>query len=667
MKIKLTKDTEKYRAALQELFSDEFQAGRNLLLAAATDSAEDKQETSVESSDGEMISVSFRLEDGDRIGISFKAGQAVITAGRKAYLFRGMMTLLGELEERGRAGTAFLHDGSFYIEETADFDTNGTMIDCSRNSVLTVAAVKRLIRLQAALGMNVMMLYTEDTYEVPEYPYFGAFRGRYSREELKECDDYADLFGIELIPCIQALAHLKTALAWKAMEPLRDNEDILLVGDEAVNHFVFCCIKSVASVFRSRKIHLGMDEAYSLGLGNYLCKNGYHTKAEIMTRHLNTVMEMCREQGLEVMIWSDMYFRMNSPKSEYYDVPLESDLSNAVKSPEGVTLVYWDYFHMEQNYYEQYIRMHKQLSDRVLFAGGGWTWNGVAPNYTMAYETTDAALSACRKWKVRDVICTFWQDDGAETPILAGLPSMIYFAEYGFGGKPSKERMKKQFEFLTGGRYEDYMLLDELNHAPGSRLDNNPAKYLLYQDSMLGKFDRQIEGLGLKEYYEKTEQKLAGAVERAEQTSGAGKDSMISEMLKLYEALAAVLSVKAELGLEITGAYRAKDAETLREIKEKKIPQCLAALKRYREYRYLLWSRESKIFGWEVIDIRLGGVKARLQSAADRIGAYLAGEVKELPELEEDRLYFLPPEEGQEAGKLCSCSWWKQMVSACNI
>ena len=46
--------------------------------------------------------------------------------------------------------------------------------------------------------MNLLMLYTEETYEVPGDPYFGIYRGRYSREEIREMDDYAQIFGIEL-------------------------------------------------------------------------------------------------------------------------------------------------------------------------------------------------------------------------------------------------------------------------------------------------------------------------------------------------------------------------------------------------------------------------------------------------------------------------------------
>jgi len=41
------------------------------------------------------------------------------------------------------------------------------------------------------MSYDSLMLYTEDTFELPGYPYFGHMRGRFSKEELKEIDDYA--------------------------------------------------------------------------------------------------------------------------------------------------------------------------------------------------------------------------------------------------------------------------------------------------------------------------------------------------------------------------------------------------------------------------------------------------------------------------------------------
>ena len=65
-------------------------------------------------------------------------------------------------------------------------DHLGVMLDCSRNGVLKPESVKRYIDILSRLGYNCLMLYTEDTYEVDNQPYFGYLRGRYSQEELKE-------------------------------------------------------------------------------------------------------------------------------------------------------------------------------------------------------------------------------------------------------------------------------------------------------------------------------------------------------------------------------------------------------------------------------------------------------------------------------------------------
>ncbi len=66
------------------------------------------------------------------------------------------------------------------------FQTNGAMVDMSRNAVMNVSTVKHMLRAMALMGMNTYMLYTEDTYEVEGEPYFGYMRGRYSVAEMKE-------------------------------------------------------------------------------------------------------------------------------------------------------------------------------------------------------------------------------------------------------------------------------------------------------------------------------------------------------------------------------------------------------------------------------------------------------------------------------------------------
>ena len=135
------------------------------------------------------------------------------------------------------------------------FNSLGNMVDCSRNAVLNISSVKRFIKISALLGFNTIQLYTEDTYEIESEPYFGHLRGRYTKAELAEIDEYATGFGIEVIPCIQTLAHLTTTLRWPQMEEFTDTEDIMLVGDDKTYAFIDAMLKTCLECFRSRKIN----------------------------------------------------------------------------------------------------------------------------------------------------------------------------------------------------------------------------------------------------------------------------------------------------------------------------------------------------------------------------------------------------------------------------
>ena len=163
-----------------------------------------------------------------------------------------------------------MEEDEFQYQEHVCFERNGLMLDCSRNAVFTVEKVKFLIRTLAKLGMNVLMLYTEDTYEVEGQPYFGAYRGKYTKDEIKELDAYASMFGVELVPCIQTLAHLHNALKWPGMDKIRDSADILQPEKKETYQFIEKLLSSVKENFSTNRVHLGMDEAVMLGLGNYL-------------------------------------------------------------------------------------------------------------------------------------------------------------------------------------------------------------------------------------------------------------------------------------------------------------------------------------------------------------------------------------------------------------
>ena len=551
----------------------------------------------------------------------------------------------------------------FSLEEKPYFASRGFMLDCSRNAVANPEKLRSLIRRLAKMGMNQLFLYMEDTYEVPDYPYFGTYRGRYTREELRDLDKYCALFGIELVPCIQTLAHLHSFLRWHNSRSLRDTGDILKVGSEEVYTFIRNLLESLRSCFSTRNIHIGMDEAHMLGLGNYLRENGYEESSVIIRRHTDRVLELCQETGWTPMMWSDMYITANTGGG-YYDVKASTDTSGWEKPPKELGMVYWDYYNSRKDIYHNMLRVHKALSDRVIFAGGIWNWNGISPNYGKAFCCSRLALEACRQEGIQEVFATGWMDNGAETPIDAIYPGLTVFSFLCFHEDLYEEELSTYFRDCIDAELEDFLLLDLLDalfKGSGKNLTaDNPSKYLLYQDPMLGIFDYHLKDTDTETYYCTLADKLKSKAE----TPGE-----YQEFFRFYYYLSLVLSRKADLGIRIKTAYEAKDLSTLKEISEEVIPNIIRNLTVMHTSRESLWFADAKPFGYELLDIRLGGVKTRLESCRRRLQSFLEGKVQTLEELEQERLPYweLGDAKPQDPKAELRENLWDKIISGCDL
>lgn len=281
------------------------------------------------------------------------------------------------------------------------------MGDCSRNAVYNISTAKQMIGYLARMGYDSMMLYTEDTYELPDYPYFGHMRGRFSETELTELDDYATMFGIELIPCIQTLAHMSTALRWPDFDGYKDSEDILLVGDERTYQFVETAIRQCRKCFRSKRINIGMDEAHLIACGEYLKRNGYRKPSDVMLEHLQCVFKICQDADFAPMIWGDMFFRM-AFDGKYYITEGNIPADVIAKVPKGLTLIYWDYYSMNPELVHHMLECFAQFNNPYIFAGGAWKWYGFGAHNRFSIKSTDLQLNECEKMGVNQIIVTSW-------------------------------------------------------------------------------------------------------------------------------------------------------------------------------------------------------------------------------------------------------------------
>lgn len=590
----------------------------------------------------------LELQGSDQgLHVIYQKGRAVIRYHRLAGLFRGLGFIKQWIQEDREA---------MDYQEAPVFAHLTYMADCSRNAVMNVAQIKRMIHWMALMGYDRLMLYTEDTFELEDYPFFGYFRGRYTKEELTAIDAYAGKFGIELVPCIQTLAHLNAIFRWHDFRDVHDNGDILCCGLEKTYELIEAMIKTYAECCQSRVINIGMDEAEMIGRGNYLTHFGYEKRFDIMEKHVKRVREICQKYGYRCMMWSDMYFKMLT--GGYYQ-QRDFQVSEEAKAriPQDVELIYWDYYSRDADRYQEMLSQHKQMSEQIAFAGGAWKWSGFAPLLNHSMLASGLGLTACKNNHIQNVIVTGWGDRGAEASQIVVLPILALFAEYCYAQNRESRWIEKRLEAIAGAKLKDFLKLDCLNLTPDNpspgKLGLTPVRYLLYQDPLLGLYDVHIDQTAYREHYQACYRELSVL------RDGGGAFAYVFESLA---KLARVLVEKSDLGIRIKQAYDNHNSEELNAI----IPKCSELIHLIEDFQQSFrkqWSYENKIFGLEVQDIRLGALKERIRIAAERIRSYLEGEIDEIEELKAERRLIRQQFSNDEAPSLVDEDDWHKIVT----
>lgn len=556
---------------------------------------------------------------GEFLSLKRNGSSVYITYTRKNECFRALSYL-----------PRILSDGNDIIEE-ARYEELCYMVDASRNAVPNIDCARRLIHYLALMGYTSLMLYAEDTYEIPEYPHFGYMRGRYSAAELKEIDCICARFGLEFIPCIQTLAHLTTALRWPEFNNIRDTDDILMIGDERSYDFIEAAIRQCAECFSSRRIHIGMDEAHMVGCGEYLRKNGYNIPSELMIQHLNRVVGICEKYGFSPMIWSDMFFRMSFNGeyrvSEGY-VPREV----TERIPHQIALVYWDYYSENPGLISHMLECHKRFGNPVIFAGGAWKWLGFGAHNRYSMKFAAIQLDECEKHGVGRVIVTSWGDNGAEASQFAGMASALFYAERCYGVRDERSIdlrcrlcFKCTLDELLAFDLPD--MLPELG-AEKVRFPKNPSKYLLYNDLLEGLFDLHVNPKTAPDSFAEHSRMLLDLADNTE----------FGYAFETLGRLCGILAYKCDMGWRLRKAYHDDDRDVLYDVANEEIPKLGRDLEDFLSCLERQWMRENKPFGMIAQEMRIGGMIERVGAVRRRINDYLEGNTSSIPELEEELL-----------------------------
>ncbi len=528
--------------------------------------------------------------------------------------------------QAGRAVGALLSglvaDGSTYRESTP-FRMLGIMLDCSRNAVMTVEHIQLWMRRLSLLGYNMVMLYTEDTYELPGEPYFGFQRGAYTEAEIKAIDAYAAKLNIEVIPCIQTLGHLEKMLRHPYYTPVRDTWSVMMVEEPKTYQLIEKMIVQWKKTCRTDRIHIGMDETHDLGRGRYLDQKGYRNGFELFNNHLAKVVALCKKHGLKPMIWSDMYFRLGSKTMDYYDQKAITPRSVIKKIPKAAELVYWDYYHYDKAFYLDWIQRHRKMGKEPLMGSGIYTWSKYWYDHRVTEGTAGPCIEACREAKVKDLFFTQWGDNGAYCDHDSAFAGMVFCAEKAYSNtQPSQADLEKRFAAVCGGSYAAHILASDIqgcteNFSPDmwddSFIETGFRTYAKDNPAIMSKVAKTYADLARK-LASHTHDRATGDLKHAYHTAKAFAD-------------------RYALAADLLAAYRRKDKKALGLIR-KRIPGVSRSVQAMANSFRSMWLSHNKPLGLETIQGRFGMLNARYEEMSTRLAEYIKGDIKTIPELD---------------------------------
>ncbi|NVM55134.1 MAG: family 20 glycosylhydrolase [Candidatus Helarchaeota archaeon] len=260
----------------------------------------------------------------------YQEGLLVIMAFADKGIYYGALTFLQLIK---------LTDDGFVVPELEIFDYPAYEIRCitdqtSRNQIPTVENMKNVVKFLSKFKINYHFFYMEDSFNFKKYPDIGKTRGGYTAEEIKEIQEHAKRYFIEIIPIFNSFGHVDNIIMTNYPKYAHLGEfpgaGTYDVGNPEVKSFVEDLNKELCSAFDSKYFHLGLDETFDFGK--------YNTKQIIKEKGKDKVML----DFYEFLI--DSVKKLGKDKIFCYHDNVLGEKYLLENLPKDLIIFYWDYW-----------------------------------------------------------------------------------------------------------------------------------------------------------------------------------------------------------------------------------------------------------------------------------------------------------------------------------
>lgn len=549
-----------------------------------------------------------------KLKIEKRKNKYILNYGSTNYLLRGIGKLLAV-------------DDLTHYEENENVHDFRLMLDCSRNAAPKVETHKKIIMQLALLGYTTYSLYLEDMYEVKSYPAFGLFRGCYSKEELREIDDFASIFDMKVVASIQTLGHLSQLFHYRYFDKVKDTQSNLLVDEEETYKLIDKMIETISSSLRTREIMIGMDEVHSLGKGAYIDKFGYEKQFPLFIKHLKKVCDICHKYGYaKPTVWSDMFIKLQSKTHSYLDLDVEIDpeIKNLIPN---CKLGYWDYDTIDTEVVDKMLDIHFKLSDNISLVTGLTTWFTPFYKHWKSKHVLDCFSESMKTNNIDDFMLTIWGDDGAYCHPDSYILGIYHLAERVYTNDVDVNKFNKLFNL-------DYDKMELCSYVD-PKVNGDLKRYFnkTFMSFAHAFFDDPIYGIGFKNedaqnknVLENTYNHYLQLVPKLEQI----KDENHLYNLTYLFAKCCLLKISSRIEL-IDCYFNNKEMSSVIE----KYKEIILIVKEINYKFSKMWLQNYKTYGIDVMTGRFAAMVDRYKFSISYLKKYQNKVIKSIPELEE--------------------------------
>ncbi|MHA1791354.1 MAG: family 20 glycosylhydrolase [Promethearchaeota archaeon] len=408
--------------------------------------------------------------------LSITSSRMYLIAKTKRGFFNGVLTLqqmwehyMAEKNPREGKPTILLPEIEFI--DHPDLELRMVHFDLKRQ-LHSLEYLKDHIRLLAHFKINAILWEWEDKFPYRNRPELKHPLG-FSTKEAQELMELCQMYGIESIPLIQSYGHLEFVLKraeYKHLREVKDQEydpehtmDICPLEEGTLPLINDMIADMVRYHHRTRYIHIGGDEVYSIGTcekcRKFVEEHGDgdpdRGKSKLYITHVNEVIKIVKSFGKIPMIWHDYLLK-------YPDFIDELD--------KDVVIVYWQYGEDKKpNDFKKEIQFFKDKGFKIVAASSVRSdFQYAIPTYSIRFKNIHELNSALvdDPEKVVGSLATSWPV--CRAPMETTIPGLLFFAESSWNVK------KGEFTQDVIKKFTD-QLLNQFFYVPKDKLEDHAA------------------------------------------------------------------------------------------------------------------------------------------------------------------------------------------------